>query len=190
MAEYINAKPLKKEIADLKRTIHSENTDYQTGYMSALSVVEGMIAEQTTANVIPEESILKFFYCKSEDDYYLGLRVDNFYYAKYDKCCGRFVWCMSRYLPWGERVADEDTLWKEHNYPSEPIEIGFEEWLKGFIDKHIVTDTKFEKYGYWCTQYRGGTPVAKGVVSSCCDMWNERKTAFCPHCGTKMKGED
>ena len=53
MAEYINAKPLKKEIADLKRTIHSENTDYQTGYMSALSVVEGMIAEQPAANVEP-----------------------------------------------------------------------------------------------------------------------------------------
>ena len=53
MAEYINAKPLKKGIADLKRTIHSENTDYQTGYMSALSVVEGMIAEQPAADVEP-----------------------------------------------------------------------------------------------------------------------------------------
>ena len=53
MAEYINAKPLKKEIADLKRTIHSENTDYQTGYMSALSVVEGMIVVQPAADVEP-----------------------------------------------------------------------------------------------------------------------------------------
>lgn len=53
MAEYIDAEPLKKEIADWKRTIHSENTDYQTGYMSALSVVEGMIAEQTAVDVEP-----------------------------------------------------------------------------------------------------------------------------------------
>ena len=53
MAEYKNVEPLKKEIADLKRTIHSENTDYQTGYMSALSVVEGMIAEQPAAEVEP-----------------------------------------------------------------------------------------------------------------------------------------
>lgn len=53
MAEYRNVEPLKKEIADLKRTIHSGNTDYQTGYMSALSVVEGMIAEQPSADVEP-----------------------------------------------------------------------------------------------------------------------------------------
>ena len=52
MAEYRNVEPLKKEIADLKRTIHSENTDYQTGYMSALSVVEGMIAEQPAVEVV------------------------------------------------------------------------------------------------------------------------------------------
>lgn len=52
MAEYIDAEPLKKEIADFKRTIHSENTDYQTGYMSALSVVEGMIAEQPAVEVV------------------------------------------------------------------------------------------------------------------------------------------
>lgn len=163
---------------------------YFTYGTTTVKAIVSRIKMQPTANVVPEENILKFFYCKSEDDYYLGLRVDNFYYAKYDKGCDRFVWCMSRYLPWGERVVDEDTLWKEHNYPSEPIEIGFEEWLKGFIDKHIVTDTKFERCGYWYTQYRSGTPVEKGVVSSCCDMWNERKTAFCPHCGTKMKGED
>ena len=52
MAEYIDAELLKKEIADWKRTIHSENTDYQTGYISALSVVEGMIAEQTAVEVV------------------------------------------------------------------------------------------------------------------------------------------
>lgn len=30
-----------------------------------------------------EEDILKFYYCESEDDYYLGQRVQNMYYAKY-----------------------------------------------------------------------------------------------------------
>lgn len=100
MAEYIDAEPLKKEIADFKRTVKCDNSDYLTGYICALSAVEGMIAEQPVADV-------------------------------------------------------------------EPV-----------------------RRGVWCTKYRSGTPIAKGVVSSCCDMWNERPTAFCPHCGAKMGGEE
>lgn len=36
---------IKKQIADFKRCVKSENSDYLTGYISALSAVEGMIAE-------------------------------------------------------------------------------------------------------------------------------------------------
>lgn len=39
----ISADALKKQIAKVKRCFHSENNDYMTGYLSALSVVEGMI---------------------------------------------------------------------------------------------------------------------------------------------------
>ncbi|MGN0613714.1 MAG: hypothetical protein ACI4JB_07405 [Porcipelethomonas sp.] len=53
MAEYINIEPLKKEIADFKRTVKCDNSDYLTGYICALSVVEGMIAEQPAADVEP-----------------------------------------------------------------------------------------------------------------------------------------
>ena len=35
---------LKKQIAKVKKCFSSENQDYATGYISALSVVEGMIA--------------------------------------------------------------------------------------------------------------------------------------------------
>ena len=42
----IDEKKLIKEIADFKRCQKSENCDYLTGYISALSAVEGMIAEQ------------------------------------------------------------------------------------------------------------------------------------------------
>ena len=45
---------------------------------------------------------------------------------------------MSRYLPWGEHVIDENTLWKEHTYSSEPIEIDFYDWIRGFIKKYIM----------------------------------------------------
>ena len=40
-------------------------------------------------------------------------------------------------------------------------------------------------YGQWAKQYRSGVSVSNGVVSSCCDMWNERETKYCPYCGAK-----
>lgn len=43
----------------------------------------------------------------------------------------------SRFLPWGETVENDKTLWKVHTYPSEPIVIATSEWFKGFIEKYI-----------------------------------------------------
>lgn len=40
----ISADALKNQIAKVKRCFHSENNSYANGYLSALSVVEGMIA--------------------------------------------------------------------------------------------------------------------------------------------------
>ena len=45
-------------------------------------------------------------------------------------------------------------------------------------------------HGRWVTHYRSGTTVAEGYVSTCCDMWNNRKSDYCPHCGAKMDGGD
>ena len=56
MAEYKDVEQLKKQIADFKRAVNSVkpmNSDYLTGYISALSVVEGAIAEQPTTDVAP-----------------------------------------------------------------------------------------------------------------------------------------
>ena len=83
---------------------------------------------------VREEDILKFYYCESEDDYYIGKRKENFYYARYGET--GFEWFMSRYLPWGEHVVKHNTLWKEYTYPSEPKEITFFEWLQGFLKKY------------------------------------------------------
>lgn len=82
---------------------------------------------------VKEEDVLKFYYCESEDSYLLGIRVDNFYYAHWDG--KRFVFDMSRYLPWGKHVVAPETAWKEHTYPTEPKEIDFSTWLQGFIKK-------------------------------------------------------
>ena len=43
-------------------------------------------------------------------------------------------------------------------------------------------------HGRWVTHYRSGTSVAKGYVSTCCDMWNNRKSNYCPNCGARMGG--
>ena len=91
-------------------------------------------------DVIATKDIYKFYYCESEDDYYIGKRIDTFYYAKYNPQLRDFVWCMSKYLPWGKHIVDENTLWKEHTYPSEPVEISFLEWIHGFIRKYTSND--------------------------------------------------
>ena len=40
----ISADELKNQIAKVKRCFTSQNSDYMTGYLSAMSTVEGMIA--------------------------------------------------------------------------------------------------------------------------------------------------
>ena len=143
MAEYKDVELLRKQIAEFKMLVESsENSDYLKSYITGKDAVMEAIDELPAADVQEEENILKFYYCESEDDYYLGQRVDNFYYAKYDKGLHEFIWCMSRFLPWGERVCDERVMWKEYTYPSEPIEIGCYEWLKGFIAKYITADVQ------------------------------------------------
>jgi hypothetical protein len=41
-------------------------------------------------------------------------------------------------------------------------------------------------HGEWNRKYKSGNEVSVGWVSSCCDMWNERKSDFCPYCGAQM----
>ena len=36
-------------------------------------------------------------------------------------------------LRWGQHVEDQNSVWKEHTYPSEPKEISFMDWLTGFL---------------------------------------------------------
>lgn len=52
-----------------------------------------------------------------------------------------------------------------------------------------VCDMQEVKHGEWQKHYKSGTTVSDGFVSSCCDMWNERKTPYCPNCGAKMDVE-
>lgn len=58
------------------------------------------------------------------------------------------------------------------------------------IDDEPTVDAQEVKHGYWQNKYRSGTTIKEGVVSSCCDMWNNRKSQFCPNCGARMDGEE
>lgn len=58
MPEYKNITELKKQISDFKKAIDSPNNDYMTGYISALSVVEGMICG------LPSEDVEVVIRCK------------------------------------------------------------------------------------------------------------------------------
>lgn len=124
-----------------------------------------------------EENILKFYYCDSEDSYLVGLRIDNFYYAHYID--GRWVFDMSRHLPWGEHVVDDTSAWKEHTYPSEPKEINFSEWLNGFIKKECGGTP--EECMAAVEKLRAKKPIIKYKQTQDCVTEVEWK---CPICGT------
>ena len=139
--------------------------------------------------VVKEEDVLKFYYCESEDDYYIGKRVENFYYARYRET--GFEWFMSRYLPWGEHVVKPNTLWKEYTYPSEPKEIPFFEWLQGFLKKYCggtVEECReaVEKQKPKPCEFYGDEEVGNSFCPNCGeDLYDLQDCGFCncPYCG-------
>lgn len=65
------------------------------------------------------------------------------------------------------------------------------EQFRGIINvQPTITDVAPVAHGRWKKHYRSGTPVAEGYVSTCCDMWNNRKSNYCPNCGAIMEGSD
>ena len=62
--------------------------------------------------------------------------------------------------------------------------------LRELLEDTPAADVVEVRHGQWQKHYKSGTTVSDGFVSSCCDMWNERETPYCPHCGAKMDGKD
>ena len=54
------------------------------------------------------------------------------------------------------------------------------------MPKGIIADVEPVKRGMWGKVYKSKVTVSDGYVSSCCDMWNERRTRYCPNCGARM----
>ena len=142
-----------------------------------------------TGAYVKEEDVLKFYYVESLDDYWIGRRLDHFYYATWDRELQNFVWSKSRYLPWGEHVVAPDTLWKEHTYPSEPKEIPFADWLKGFYAKYSAADVQPVVHGEWRDTGSGQECSVCGEIQYGYDTGRY----YCANCGAKMdkwKGAD
>lgn len=131
-----------------------------------------------------EENILKFYYCDSEDSYLIGRRVGNFYYAHY--LDGSWVFDMSRYLPWGIYINGRE-------YPSEPREINFSEWLKGFVKKECGGTPEecraaMEKQEPFKPETVG---LTIGIGKCKCGVeFLDSKTDYCGNCGQKLDWSD
>lgn len=110
---------------------HKDKALKKHHYFNGATIVDEFSDQQPC-----EEYILKFYHVESLDDYWIGKRLDTMYYAEWNFELQAFVWTYSKYLPWGEHVVAPDTLWKEYTYPSEPKEIPFAKWIKGFLKKH------------------------------------------------------
>ena len=152
-----------------------KNIDILTKINKALEEIQQYSAigsVQELLKAVKEEDILKFYYCESEDSYLVGIRIGNFYYAHWDG--NRFVFDMSRHLPWGEHVVDDTTVWKEHTYPSEPKEIDFSSWLQGFIKKEC---------GGTIDECRAAVEKQKEMIAYC----DENNCYDCPYHGGSQK---
>jgi hypothetical protein len=64
MSRYIDVIDIAKQIADFKKSITSPNSDYMTGYICALSVTEGMIANAMIASTADVVEVVRCRDCK------------------------------------------------------------------------------------------------------------------------------
>lgn len=68
------------------------------------------------------------------------------------------------------------------------LERVFAEGVYTVIEAIPAADVSPMEHGKWVSMYRSGVKVERGYVSTCCDMWAERSSPYCPNCGARMDG--
>ena len=129
----VNRQAVLNTLDNMDKALNEDRT--VENYKELLKECYEVLPSVTPQSIKDDENELKFYYVESIDDYWIGQRLGNFYYANWDEDLG-FVWSKSRYLPWGKHIVNENSLWKEHTYPSEPVEIPFTKWIVGFMKKY------------------------------------------------------
>lgn len=107
MTEYKYVELLKNQIADFKRAVNAVkpmNSDYLTGYISALSVIEGVIAEQPTADVA---KVVMCRDCKYYDKKYHQCKLHS---EEPDQYNTGFIFNMQEddFCSYGERIVGNE----------------------------------------------------------------------------------
>lgn len=69
------------------------------------------------------------------------------------------------------------------------LQYGDRKHIRKMVEDIPAADVRPVVHGEWVNHYRSGVEVKDGFVSTCCDMWNNRKSDFCPHCGADMRGK-
>ena len=104
MSRYIDATNIAKQIADFKKVHHfSPNSDYMTGYICALSVTEGMIANAMIASTADVVEVVRCKDCKHFGLSLTGTPVCNFE-DRYPSIVSR-----NHYCSYGERSKNVKT---------------------------------------------------------------------------------
>ena len=91
---------LKQEIIDFKKGLNPKNTDYATGYFSALSVVEGMMVQHIAVDAVEVEkykALLEMYHDLRENfiDYYCSgtQNVAPYCLNKCKECVDKWGYC-------------------------------------------------------------------------------------------------
>lgn len=125
-----------------------------------------------------EESELRFYYVESIDGYWIGQRLDNFYYADWHEGLGY--------------ISRQDALDILDDFEAD-IELGKRDSYKAHREKLLSLPSAEPKTGGWMKVIDEETPnVTKWHYE--CDQCGagrfENGQQYCSRCGARMLGED